>query len=182
MRADYTQITEPDLQAQVRARYSAEIQSLTAIRFHPLCFYLEQLGPFSALLQLPILLLMLSKKEVLAIRRPLRLGAGFMLLAHPQPPAIALPMGMGVKLYSSFTDGSLLISSTFAPAAVPGPGSPIAKITGLAGTQDTWRLHQDRLRQLEEGGKIVQAQTSFDTYIAMSRQEEDTRRYVFVAA
>lgn len=175
--AEYTQITDPDLQMRARARYEGEIASLRGLEFRHLAYCLEVLGPFSAILQLPVLLLTLSKKEVLVFPRPLRLAVACVLLDHPEPPTIALCMGMGVKLYTAFTDGTLLISSTFRSQAVPGPISQIIKSAPSATVKDAWAVHQGHVSGLEGQGRVIEQSTTFDQYVAMSRREEHGSQY-----
>jgi hypothetical protein len=116
---------DPGLQSRVRSRYAKDIEALARLGFRTLCSCVEQLGPYSAILRLPMMLLMLSFREVLLIRPPLRVAAASLLMTHPDPPTVALPMGMGVKFYSGFSDGSVLVTTSFQSYAVPRPASPI---------------------------------------------------------
>jgi hypothetical protein len=175
--AEYTQITDSDLQLRVRARYERETASLQRLGFRHLADCLEALGPFSAVYQLPVLLLTLPKKEVLVFPRPLRLAVACALLDHFEPPTIALCMGMGVKLYTAFTDGTLLISSTFRSQAVPGPLSAIVKSPPAPTVELACSNHQERIREMEGQGRVVERSTSFNDYVAMSRREEDRSQY-----
>src|SRR5439155_14753233 len=125
--AEYTEIVDLKVQSRIRARYDPEIASLQALGFRHLAFCLEMLGPYSAVLQFPVLLLTLLKKEVLVFRSPLRLALGNVVLVHSDPPSIALCMGMGVKVFTCFSDSTILISSTFRSHAVPGPNSVIVR-------------------------------------------------------
>ena len=118
MSPEYILTTDPQNHSRIRARYSGDFEALTKLGFHQLCYYIEQLRPFSAVFQLPMLLLMLAHREVLIIQSPLRISSGFLLLYHIDPPTIALPMGMGIKLYTDFADRSILISYTFPSPAV----------------------------------------------------------------
>jgi hypothetical protein len=95
----YAKINDPALQARVRSRYDQALGTLVRLGFRHLETCLESLGPFSAVLQFPMLLLTLPNREVLVFRRPLRLGVANALLSHDDPASIALCMGMGVKLY-----------------------------------------------------------------------------------
>ena len=178
---EYVLLTDSRLQSRIRGRYAADMEALAALGFRQLCFYVEQLGPLSAILQLPMLVLMLARREVLVFRPPLRLAAGFLLLHHTDPPAIALPMGMGVKLYTGFADQTILISYTFSSHALPRPGSQIIKVMTSGGLNEAWRLHRDRIRELETGGKSPITRVSFESYIALSRKEEDMSQYLFSA-
>jgi len=144
--AEYTRITDPNLQMRVGARYATEITSLKRAGFRPLSDCLELLGPFSAVFQLPVLLLSLSKREVLVFPRPLRLAVANALLAHSEPPSIALCMGLGVKIYTAFTDNTLLISSTFQSRALPAPTSPIGKPPPSPTVELAWSDHRTRPR------------------------------------
>jgi len=179
---DYILLTDPKVAGRVRARYSNDVTSLSALGFRQLGFYMEQLGPFSAALQLPMLLIMLAKREVLVLPSPLRLAAGFILLYQIDPPAIAVPMGMGVKIYTDFMDQTILISCTFSSYAVPRPGSMITKLTSAAGIDEVWRLHKQRVLELEGSGKAAVSHSSFQSYVNMSRREEDLSQYLDASA
>ena len=178
---EYTLLTDPRQQSRIRGRYSADMEALAALGFRQLCFYVEQLGSFSAVVQLPMLVLMLARREVLVLRPPLRLAAGLLLLHHTDPPAIALPMGMGVKPSTGFADPTILITCTFSSHALPRPGSQIMKIVTSEGIHEAWRLHRDRVWELERGGKSPIPQVSFESYVALSRIEEDMSQYLVSA-
>lgn len=171
---EYVLATDPDIQVRIRARYARDIESLTKVGFRHLCYYLEQLGPFSAVFQLPMLLLMLLHREVLTIQSPLRISPGFILLYHTNPPTIALPMGMGIKLYTGFTERSILITCTFSNAGVPSPSPYIRRIETTKGLDEAWQLHQANVSEVERKGKVVLPQVSFNSYVDMSRREEET--------
>jgi hypothetical protein len=146
--------------------------------FRLLGYSLETLGPFSAIYQLPILLLTLPKREVLAFPAPLRLAVANVLLAREGPSTIALCMGMGVKLYTRFSDQTLLISSTFESHARPKPTSPIVKPSPSPGIEQAWRSHREAVRELEAQGKGVQPDLSFEAYVSLSQREEDLSQYL----
>jgi hypothetical protein len=171
---EYILATDPDIHVRIHARYAREVESLTKLGFRHLCYYLEQLGRFSAVFQLPMLLLMLAHREVVTIGSPLRIAAGFVLLYHTDPPTIALPMGMGIKLYTDFTDRSILITCTFTNAAVPNLSPHIRRIATTKGIDEAWRLHQSNVRDIESGGRLVVPQLSFNSYVGMSHREEST--------
>lgn len=174
---EYILITDPQIHSRIRARYARDIEALTTLGYRQLCYYSEQLKPYSAVLQLPMLLLMLVHKEVITIQSPLRISAGFILMYHTDPPVIALPMGMGIKLYTDFADRSIQITCTFSSPAVPRPSPLIRRIATTKGLDEAWRLHQSQIRDLESNGKIVVPQPSFSSYVDMSHREEETFQY-----
>jgi hypothetical protein len=175
--ADYQAIADHRLEAKVRERYSREVASLEAQGFRYLASCLESQGRFSALWQFPVLLLTLPKKEILVFPPPLRLAVANALLWRNDPPAIALCMGMGVKLYSSFGDGTLLITSTFQSRAVPIPGSSIIKPPGSANIDEAWAAHVASVKNLEESKGAARNLSSFEDYVRLSHQEEDRSQY-----
>jgi hypothetical protein len=87
-------------------------------------------------------------------------------------------MGLGVKIYTAFTDNTLLISSTFQSRALPAPTSPIGKPPPSATVELAWSDHTARVREMERTGKIVRSSTAFEDYVAMSRREEDRSQYL----
>jgi hypothetical protein len=175
---EYSEIIDPKLQSRVHSRYDREIASLQALGFRHLAFCLETLGPYSATLQFPLLLLMLPKKEVHAFPRPFRLAVANALLVHRHPSSIALCMGMGVKIYTRLSDHSLLISSTFQSHAVPGPTSPIIRNPPSATPEEAWISHKQRALEMEAGAKTIANSGSLGDYIELSKHEEDLSQYV----
>ena len=175
--AEYSQITDPPLQTRIRARYATDIDLLHPLGFRLLAFTLEALAPYSAVLQLPVLLLALSRREVLIFPRPFRLAVANVLLGHSDPPTIALCMGLGVKLYTAFTNNTQLISSTFQSQAVPGPTSSITRIHPFPSLELAWTGHKERVREWLGQSRVPHPGVSFETYVAMSRREEDLSQY-----
>jgi hypothetical protein len=174
--AEYSEITAPRLQARIRDRYHREITSLGDLGFRHLAYALEALGPYSAILNLPILLLSFNR-EVVVFRRPLRFAAGNALLSHSDPPSIALCMGMGVKIYSALTDGTILISSDFDTQARPRAASLITRLSPFPSIGETWRAHREHAlaRLTQETSRS--GHPTFRDYIEMSRREEDLSQY-----
>src|SRR5713101_6493820 len=175
---EYTEITDPRLQSRVRARYSGEIAALQALGFRHLAFKLEALGPFSAVWQLPIVLVMSRAKEVLVFPFPLRLAAAYVLLVHSRPPSIASCMGMGVKFFTNFSDHSLLISSTLQSHVTlqslvfPEPNLQIVRTPPCRTPEEAWLSHKRRTTEMEARGKTIGNTSSFADYVDISRREE----------
>ncbi len=172
-----TAVNDPNLQLRIQKRYEPDILSLRRLGFHMLGYLLETESPFSAVLQLPMLLLMLLNGEVLAFPSPLRLAIGTVLLQHPDPSTVGLCMGKGVKLYTHFTDSSILISSTFYSYAVPRPGSKIMKPLAPAPVEALWPAHLEYARQLEAQGRPILPTRTFHEFVELSKSEEDRSQY-----
>jgi hypothetical protein len=174
---DYQQITDSSLDARTRTRYQSETASLEALGFRYLASCLEIQGPFSAIWQLPVLLLTLPKREILVFPWPLRLAIANALLRHDDPPTVVLCMGRGVKFYSRLSGGTLLITSTFQSYAVPRAGSTILKLNPSSDIAQAWAAHGEAVRNLEHGKGPARNIISFEDYVTFSRQEEDTSQY-----
>lgn len=170
--AEYSQITDPALQRRVDARYRDAVASLQSLGFRRLAYCAEALGPYTALTRLPVLLLAWFHREVLLFPRPLRLAVANVLLAHLEPPSIALCMGMGVKFYTAFSDGTLLVSSDFPSYAVPRPGSCFIRLPPSTTRPETWRAHQEQVKRLQSEGRGPSPGIGFQDYEAMSDLEE----------
>jgi len=174
---EHALIDDPQLQLRIRNRYATEIVSLQRLGFQILGFLLETEGRFSAIWQLPVLLLMLPKREVLTFSRPLRLGVSTVLLRHVEPSTIALCMGKGVKLYTRFSDESILISSTFHSYAVPRATSKIIKPPPSSTIETAWPAHRGQVGRLEAQSRQVQPTTTFEEFLDVAQREEDLSQY-----
>jgi hypothetical protein len=175
---DYTEITDTRLQSRVRSRYSREIAALQALGFRHLAFKLEARGPFSAVWHIPILPLMSQAKEVVDFPFPLRLAVANVLLIHSEPPSIACCMGMGVKFFTTFSDHSLLISSTLQShvalqrLAVRDFSLQVVRSPPCRTPEEAWLSHKQRTAEMEAAGKTIGDASSFADYVEISRREE----------
>jgi hypothetical protein len=175
--SEYSQITDRQLQERLRRRYSSEVNVLELLGFRHLAYCLEEQGPFSALSQFPIIPLALVKRELLLIRWPFRLASANVLMSIENPPSIALSMGMGTKIYSTFLDGKVVISSDFQGSAVPRTGSNIIRLPPLPTLEAAWSGHREAsLGRSREVGFSADRLT-FEDYVRISELEEDPSQY-----
>jgi Zn-dependent protease len=167
---DYTEITDPTIQSRVRTRHSSKIASLQALGFQHFAYRLETLPPYSAISKFPIILMMFTK-EVLVFPKPARLGVANILLGHSSPSSIAEILGLGVKFYSVFSDGTLLISSSFRSALAPGPDSRIIKNPPCQSAEEAWVLHKQKVAELGAQGIIARNLSSFADYVEIEKMK-----------
>lgn len=177
--AEYSEIIDPGLQERVRKRYQVEIAALRALGFRHLAYSLETLGAYSAILSLPVVLLAFVKREVIVFPRPLRVAVANAILFQPDPPTIALCMGMGVKLYTGFGDKTLLISSDFKTYATPRLTSYITRLSHFSSIDATWRAHSEYALARPSQGTPISRNLSFGDYVEMSHREEDFSQYQY---
>jgi hypothetical protein len=166
----------PAIERRVRARYADQVHALTELGFQELCCYSELLGKYSLLLSLPMVIFMRIRREVLYWRPPLQAAASFVLLRHRDPETVALPMGMGVKLYTGFADGTLAVTANFVSMAVPRANSGVRKQSEDMSIPTAWGRHQERVATFTANGGAILSADSFAVYVAMSRQEDSSLR------
>jgi Zn-dependent protease len=165
---EYLEISDPSVQSRVCTLHSSKIAALKAMGFQNFAFSLELLPPFSAISKLPIVLMMF-RKEVLVFPKPARLGVANILLSHSSPSAIATTTGLGIKFYSLFNDGTLLISSTYRSPLVPGSGSRVTKNPHVENAEDAWLVHRQKAAELESQGISLRSFSSFSDYVEIER-------------
>jgi hypothetical protein len=169
---DYIQEWSPDLHAKVRVRFGRDLEALTGLGFRELSFYSEQFGLFSSFIGLPMSLAMLMKREVMRLESGLQVRASFVLMSHANPATVALPLALGIKLYTRFTDHTLLISTNFHSCPISQQGSDVIKHSSKRTIGDMWTHHQLQIRELVAGGKAVRSSVGFDDYVEASHEEE----------
>ncbi len=174
---EHSQIIDPKFQSRLRQRYAADMAALVAMGFGVLAYGLEQETPYSAVLQLPMLLLMLLNGEALTITRPLRISVGPPLLSHPDPSSVAVCMGMGVKFYTRFAEDLILVARTFESRAVPKPESKIIKLPAAPSIEGAWLAQRARVNQMQREGREVRPITTYADFVEVSKQEEDPAQY-----
>lgn len=177
--AQYSQITNPRTQSRLRKRYGNEINALTKLGFHHLAYCQEDHGPYSALTQFSIIPLALSHREFLLIKWPFRLASANVLLATENPSSIALCMGMGVKFYSVFSDGTVVISPTFRSSLVPNAGAKIIRLQPQPTLIETWASHKAEILRKSREVDLLSEMMTFGDYVLMSAIEEDPSQYSY---
>jgi Zn-dependent protease len=170
LREEYVEITDPTLQSRVRARHGSKLASLQALGFQHFACRLEVLPPYSAISKFPIVLIMFSK-EVLVFPKPARLGVANILMIHSSPSSIAECLGLGIKFYSVFSDGTLLISSSFRSALAPTSNSRIIMNPHCRSVEEAWLAHKQKAAELELQGIRVQNLSSFADYVKIEKMK-----------
>jgi hypothetical protein len=153
------------------------MNSLQSLGFGQPFYCSESLGPYSVVKQFPVFLLAFLKLEVLHLPRPLRLATANVIHAHTDPSALALCMGLGVKFYSVFIEGTLIISSNFQSDVVPKVSSKITRLPPGKTLEATWVAHTDRVFQLISEGLQSVDNLSFPDYVKICSLEEDLSQY-----
>jgi hypothetical protein len=173
----YSELIDVATHSRLEKRYRNEIVSLGNLGFRHLAYCLEDHGPYTALTKFLIIPLALSKGEILLFRWPLRLASANVLLSIQDPPSIALCMGMGIKFYSGFSDGTIIISSDFGSSLIPHERSRITRLPPQQSLRDTWFHFKSEVHRKLQNVDPVAESMKFEHYVNMSAVEEDISQY-----
>jgi hypothetical protein len=159
------------LEEKIRSRYAADLAQLAEIGFD----YLYSEGETFSILRFPLLLPALTvfgmwrAGEVLTLHRGTKIMLATPVLASKDRSTFANPTKLGVKFYTAFRDGSLLVSKNYVDETTPPPGVMKNCRKGTIG--ETWIAHQWRLRKLVEEGRSTLDDARFAAYVKISDQE-----------
>jgi Zn-dependent protease len=167
---EYSELTDPDIQSRVRARHGSKIATLEALGFQHFAYRLEVYPPYSAISKFPIIPLIFTK-EVLVFSKPARLAFAGVLLTHSTPSSIADILGLGVRYFSVFSDGTLLISSSYPTALSPGPNSRIIKNPHCQSAEEAWQAHKQKAAELGAQGLTVRNLRLFTDYLEIEKMK-----------
>lgn len=167
---EYTEITDPNIQSRVRNLHQSKIASLQNLGFQQFAFCLELLPPYSAISKFPLVLVMF-RKEVLVFPKPARFGVANVLLSHSGPSSIATTTGRGIKFYSIFLDGTLLVSSSYRSPLVPSPNSRIIKNPDCQTVEEAWLTHKQKTAELRTRGLTLRSLSSFADYVEIEKMK-----------
>jgi hypothetical protein len=157
---------------RVRHRFALPISRLTKIGFGEVCIYRETGPAYSALTAFPVTLLMLLRREVLAMMPPWRLSGAFPLLIRTTPPTYAYPFGLGVKFHTRFEDGTALVTATFASQLVPATPSPLRKQARRMSVEAGWDWHREGVEALVRDGRCTDLNLGFLGFVEVCRLED----------
>jgi len=171
-RRRHIEIASPELANRIRARYQSETDQLMALGFSFL-FFEGQASPLaSALLIFPaiVMLLMLSKREVISIQHCLTFVTARPIFASGDGTSYGHPNGLGIIFHTGFQDGSRLVSANYGEPFndVDRSGSRyIRRLHARANIHDTWTAHQHDVRLLLDEGRRIATELTFTDYVAI---------------
>jgi hypothetical protein len=168
----HVQIFSPDIEQRIRTRYQSEIDQLKDLGFDYHFSDGETFTLIRLVLLLPALVVfaMWCKREVMTIHDGTKHLVGHPVYISKNKTAFAEPSGLGTKFYTTFQDGSLLISTTYADGGMPA-GPMIERHGQKASISETWASHQQRIAELETEGKRVDRQTGYQAYAEIEHKE-----------
>ena len=114
---------------------------------------------------------MMFRKEVLVFPKPARLGIANILLSYSSPSSIATITGLGIKFYSVFMDGTLLISSSYRSPLTPGSNCRIIKNPHCQTAEEAWLAHKQKAAELGTRGLMLRNLSSFADYVEIEKMK-----------
>jgi hypothetical protein len=81
-------------------------------------------------------------------------------------------MGLGVKFYTLFADGSGLITANFDSPNGQDLDGTFVKYATPGSIEQIWQQHSERLTELQALGRQLRVTTTFEDYVTLSRHEE----------
>jgi hypothetical protein len=165
---------EKDIQDRVRSKYRVSIAELKALNFEELCFFRETVrgfglangltGPLSVLAALP--------KEVAKIGKDLSVSLFMPLLVSREYDTYVAPFGLGTKFYTSFRDGTCLITANFASQAITDDEAKLYKFAQPCSIAAAWKYHRTQVDKLTASGKQRNYHLSFDNFVELTSRED----------
>lgn len=174
----YQTISDIGVQQKVRKRYRNSIAELESVGFSELAMCSEQMFPMSALLMVPFVLPMLKNKEVLCVGQGVRLSVCFPVMHHKRHSTYAAIFGLGVKFYTAFQGGAVLLVSGNTGGAVPAREDDSKQfykysVEGVSVTQ-AWEEHLSHMGRFAAKGQKPFSENQFSHFAQMSQREDQT--------
>jgi hypothetical protein len=167
---EHAQISLPAFERRIQNRYRSESNQLSNLGFAPLFFYGEAFPLFRLLLIYPAILLtiMWLNREVVTVQNRSRLLFGFLVFNSSDRTIYAQPMQLGIKFFTRFRDGTILMTKSFGGKKKYGP-TVVVHAMSNANIRDTWTEHQKQVQALEATGKQVDCEIGFEAFSNISR-------------
>jgi hypothetical protein len=154
---EFHETTDMELIERVRHKFRSPVQQLKMLGFMDMGFYEESVA-WLGLFMGPVGLfgfLGLLFNEVTKFGERLSIKAFYPVSVSREHAAYAACSNLGINFYTSFTDGTLLVSSTFDGIEIRDDQGKMYKFARSRPIQDAWAAHQQQVTRFCETGKQV---------------------------
>jgi len=157
-------LTSPSIDRESHSRYQSELEQLTKIGFKPLFIFGESRSLYRLFLIYPVYLysVMLLNGEIATLHGS-RIVFGHPVLISDDDKAYVHIMRLGLKFYTRFQDGNILLTKSFG-GTTKYASNVIFQRRCDGSIYDIWMEHHIRVQQLEVVGKLVEEEISFKTF------------------
>lgn len=166
---EYVQISSPQIEERIRARYQSEIDQLSLLGFS-YRFSDGQTFPIVNLVMIfpaIVLLMMLWKREVIVLHRGRAFLIGHAIYGSADNTTFGHPSGLGIVFHTAFQYGSVLMSTNYGSESSPGPTFERHAYKG-ASISDTWAAHQRSVQARVANGAEIDRDMSFKAYVGIN--------------
>jgi hypothetical protein len=160
---------DTDISNELRRRFAQQIAILEKEGYRFSSLHQEIIHPFSVLIYFPIYMIMRLSNEIMKIEPPLRISSFHLMYVSPDHATHAYVYGLGSKFYTSFSDGTWLVSNTQLEVR-DGSVIVIKRDPDITSTDVLWKRHQEKISELLALGKHLNTQTSFDAWASFDQR------------
>ncbi len=176
MPIQYQQTMDTQIQGRVRQRRWAAIEELELLHFQEYSFFgetVQTLGFSNMGLAGFVGTLVASFFEVMKVDKNLDVTVFNAVMASREEAAYAAPFGLGVKFYTSFTDGTCVISANFDTPIINDEKEKLYKSATRQTIASAWLKHKTWVDQLCQQGKQKVEHLSFAGFLQLTQREDD---------
>jgi hypothetical protein len=175
MAIQYQETTDREIHDRVRKKRRAVMEELVHLGFREHSFYGETVHAFgfdplglTGFLGMWIALF----KEVTRVELNLDVTIFNVLMASREYAAYAGPFGLGVKFYTTFTDGTFIISANFDTPEIQDQNERIYKMASPGSISSSWSKHRQWVEKLCADGKQKVEHLSLADFLRLSQRED----------
>jgi hypothetical protein len=176
MPIQYQQTTDTEIQDRVRQKRWTAIEELEKLHFKEYSFFGETVqalgfsnmglaGFLGTLVALPF--------EVIKVDKNLDVTAFNAVLASREDATYAAPFGLWVKFYTSFTDGTCVISANFDTPIINDEKEKLYKSATRQTITSAWLNHKTWVDRLCQEGKQRVEHLSFAGFLQLTQREDE---------
>ena len=176
MPINYQQTMDREIIDRVRKRRQSSMDALKNLKFDDFAFFGEtvQAFGFSPLGVSGVLgMLVALFNEVTKVEWNLDVTIYNVVMASREEAAYASPFGLGVKFYTSFSDGTCVISANFESEPIHDQQYKLYKFVGAQSIGSAWLSHKKQVDTLCMDGKQKIDHLSFAGYLQLVQREDE---------
>ena len=176
MAVQYQLVTEMEVSDKVRKRYQSVIHELKSLGFEEMYFYTETmpiLGVSSGFSGVVGTLIAMANEES-KMNKNLSVSLLHLVMASRDYATYVIPFGLGIKFYTSFTDGTCIISANYQSNPIKDDTQKLYKFARATSVEEIWKHHKTWVDKLVSEGKQKKDIFSFNNYISLVKREDES--------
>ena len=169
----YQPVLDIEIIKKIRKRFEKNIQEFKKLNFSELSICEEQLFALSLIPFMVTYLLMKTRNEIVGISSALGLKTFFPVMAHSETGTFAMAFGLGEKLYTHLSDGTIIISANFSTGKISTNSKKLYKFSypGLY-PEELWKRHQTKIEEFKAKGNSPKRLIAFQDFVTATLSED----------